>query len=122
MPYHARFGNPATPAWISRPTSWLGTHLGIRGEPGARHRIWPIVQLSDWGDPVSAEKVAAMGDPGTRRPTAGVMVFARSALRQQPKKVDKTAELYRAIRPKVVADRYAGTRAHSHSYSLAAFR
>ncbi len=36
MPYHARFGHPTDPAWISRQVAWLGRHLGIEGKPGER--------------------------------------------------------------------------------------
>ena len=36
MPYHARFGHSADPAWISRQTAALGRSLGIKGEPGER--------------------------------------------------------------------------------------
>ena len=52
MPYHARFGHADDPAWISRQVAWLGRHLGVEGKPGERLKIWPIVQLSDWGEPV----------------------------------------------------------------------
>ena len=52
MPYHARFGHADDPAWISRQTAWLGRHLGLEGKQGERLRIWPIVQLSDWGESV----------------------------------------------------------------------
>jgi hypothetical protein len=40
---HARFGHAADPGWISRQTGWLGGFLGIRGVPGERLKIWPIV-------------------------------------------------------------------------------
>ena len=36
MTYHARFGHPDDPAWISRQTEALGKLLGIKGEPGER--------------------------------------------------------------------------------------
>ena len=51
MPYHARFGHADDPAWISRQVAWLGRHLGLNGPP-SETAIWPIVQLSDWGEPV----------------------------------------------------------------------
>ena len=63
MPYHARFGHATDPAWISRQTASLGQSLGIKGEPGERIRIWPIVQLSDWG-----EAVPAVAGPRGARP------------------------------------------------------
>jgi hypothetical protein len=75
MPYHARFGHAADPAWISRQTAWLGKHLEIRGEPGERLKIWPIVQLADWGESVPVEQVQPVLDHGTRKPATGVMVF-----------------------------------------------
>jgi hypothetical protein len=99
MPYHARFGHPNDPAWISRQTAWLGRHLGIRGEPGERQKIWPIVQLSDWGETVSVEQVPSVLDHGTRLPATGVMVFNWGALRRQPEKVDEMIGFYQAIAP-----------------------
>ena len=45
------------PAWISRQTAWLGEFLDIKGHSNERHRIWPIVQLSDWGETVPVEQV-----------------------------------------------------------------
>lgn len=81
MPYHARFGHAKDPAWISRQVKWLGNHLG----KGAR--IWPIVQLADWGEPVPVEQVASVIDHGSRPPATGVMVFAWGRLKKQPAKV-----------------------------------
>lgn len=95
MPYHARFGHAADPAWISRQTAWLGRHLGVRGEPGERIKIWPIVQLSDWGEEVPVEQVEAVLDHGTRLPATGVMVFDWNPLRKQQDKVAAMAEFYR---------------------------
>ncbi len=97
MPYHARFGHADDPAWISRQTAWLGEHLGVKGEPGERLYIWPIVQLSDWGEAVPVEQVAAVLDHGTRAPATGVMAFAWGKLRQSPAKVEAMARFYRAI-------------------------
>jgi hypothetical protein len=99
MPYHARFGHPTDPSWISRQTTWLGNHLGIKGEPGERHKIWPIVQLSDWGETVPAGQVRSVLDHGTRPPATGVMVFAWGSLRRQIEKVDEMTTFYRAIMP-----------------------
>ena len=98
MPYHARFGHVSDPAWISRQTSWLGNHLGIKGDQGERHRIWPIVQLSDWGESVSVDQVHSVLDHGTRRPATGVMVFNWGSLKRQMEKVDEMADYYRGIR------------------------
>jgi len=99
MPYHARFGHHADPAWISRQTAWLGNHLGVRGEPGERHKIWPIVQLSDWGEAVPVEQVKPVLDHGTRAPATGVMVFAWGSLRRQTDKVDQMSKFYCSILP-----------------------
>ena len=99
MPYHARFGHVEDPAWISRQTKWLGDHLGIKGEPNERQHIWPIVQLSDWGESVSVEQVRSVLDHGTRRPATGVMVFNWGSLRNQLPKVEQMGEYYRSIRP-----------------------
>ena len=99
MPYHARFGHHDDPAWISRQTAWLGQHLDLQGAPGERNRIWPIVQLSDWGEPVPVEQVFSVLEHGTRRPATGVMVFAWGSLRRQMEKVDELSEYYRSIAP-----------------------
>ena len=98
MPYHARFGHVDDPEWISRQVSWLGRRLGVEGAPGERHRIWPIVQVSDWGDPVPLEQVPVVLDHGSRRPATGVMVFAWGGLRKKPEKIEAVGRLYRAIR------------------------
>ena len=99
MPYHARFGHAADPAWISRQTQWLGKHLGVEGKPGERIRIWPILQLSDWGEKVPARQVREVLDHGTRLPATGAMFFHWSGLRGQPEKVAEALKFYRAIRP-----------------------
>jgi hypothetical protein len=99
MPYHARFGHAADPAWISRQTAWLGKHLEIRGEPGERLKIWPIVQLSDWGESVPVGQVRSVLDHGTRKPATGVLVFHWGSLRKQMDKAAAMTEFYRAIRP-----------------------
>jgi hypothetical protein len=99
MPYHARFGHATDPEWISRQVNWLGKHLGVRGTPGERHRIWPIVQLSDWGETVSAAEVQAVLEHGTRLPATGVFVFAWGSLHPQRDKVKEMAAFFRAIAP-----------------------
>lgn len=99
MPYHARFGHATDPAWISRQVSWLAGHLGIEGQPGERHRIWPIVQLSDWGESVPTEQVEVVLDHGTRKPATGVMVFNWGSLKGQMDKVEAMGGFYRSIRP-----------------------
>lgn len=100
MPYHARFGHPNDPAWISRQTAWLGRYLGIQGKEGERHRIWPIVQLSDWGETVPVEQVKEVLDHGTRQPSTGVMVFAWARLHESWGKVEEMGRYYRSIQPR----------------------
>jgi len=92
MPYHARFGYAKDPAWISRQTKWLGEHLGKDA------RIWPIVQLADWGEPVPVEQIESVLDHATRPPSTGVMVFAWGKLRKRPEKVEAMVKFYRSIR------------------------
>lgn len=98
MPYHARFGHASDPAWIARQTAWLGRFLSLKGDPGEQKRIWPIVQLSDWGENVRAEEVETILDYGMRLPATGVMVFAWGSLQAQPEKAEAMARFYRAIR------------------------
>jgi hypothetical protein len=99
MPYHARFGHSADPAWISRQVAWLGRYLGLEGRLGERPRIWPIVQLSDWGDKVPVAQVAAVLEHGTRSPATGIMVFAWSGLRTEGNKVAALSQFFLQIRP-----------------------
>jgi hypothetical protein len=98
MPYHVRFGHASDPAWISRQTEALGKLLGIKAEPGERLRIWPIVQLSDWGEPVPASRVREVLDHGTRPPATGVTVFVWGTLYPQWDKVEAMGEFFRDIR------------------------
>ncbi len=97
MPYHARFGHADDPAWISKQTAWLGEHLGLRGRPEERVKIWPIVQISDWGEAVPVEQIETVLDHGTRLPATGAMVFRWNALRKEPEKVEAMVRFYRAI-------------------------
>jgi hypothetical protein len=103
MPYHARFGHAKDIAWIARQTAWLGQHLGITGtESGpvaARgpKRIWPIIQLSDWGETVPLSQVAPLLEAGTRLPATGVTVFNWGSLHAQAEKVEALTAFYRAI-------------------------
>lgn len=99
MPYHARFGHSEDPDWISRQTAWLGRHLGIEGKPGERLKIWPIVQLSDWGEEVPVEQVRDVLDHGSRLPATGIMVFHWGSLRGQPEKWSEMSTYYRAVMP-----------------------
>jgi hypothetical protein len=97
MPYHARFGHASDPAWISSQIHWLGRHLGLRGSPEERIKIWPIIQISDWGESVPVSQVPEALDHGTTPPATGVMVFAWGSLRGQAAKVEALGRFYRAI-------------------------
>ena len=77
----------------------MPSHLSIKGEPEERHKIWPIVQLADWGEAVPVEQVRPVLDHGTCRPATGVMVFAWGGLRQQPAKANAMVDVFRAIKP-----------------------
>jgi hypothetical protein len=97
MPYHARFGHSHDPLWISRQTASLGRLLGVTGRRGERLKIWPIVQLSDWGETVPAAQVREVLDHGTRLPATGVMVFVWGTLAPQWEKVEAMRSFYRAL-------------------------
>jgi len=97
MPYHARFGHAGDPAWISRQVTWLGKYLGINGVTGERLRIWPIVQISDWGERVPVEQIDEVLRHGARPPATGVVVFAWSGLRAQPQKIEALGRSFRAL-------------------------
>jgi hypothetical protein len=98
MPYHARFGHASDPAWIARQTKQLGQQLGLQGQPTEKQRIWPIVQLADWGERVPAEQIAAVIDCGTQSPATGVMVFHWSGISKEWEKADAMAAAYRSLR------------------------
>ncbi len=107
MPYHARFGHHTDPAWISRQTAWLGKHLGLkpsppaplpRGEGRRPIEIWPIVQLSDWGEHVPPSQVREVLDHGSRAPATGVMVFNWGGLRKQLENAVEMGKFYNEIR------------------------
>jgi len=98
MPYHARFGHPQDVGWVSRQTAALGKLLKLTGAPGEKQKIWPIVQLADWGETVKAGQIGEIIDHGTRKPSTGVMVFHWSGVSQQWDKVDAMGQAYRAIR------------------------
>jgi hypothetical protein len=97
MVYHARFGHAGDPEWISRQVAWLGEYLNVKGEPGEQHRIWPIVQISDWGEPVPIQQVSTVLERGARRPASGVIVFAWSGVRKEPGKIDAIGRAFRSI-------------------------
>jgi len=97
MPYHARFGHPSDPEWIHRQVAELGRRFSLRGEAGERLRIWPIVQLADWGEKVPPEQVEAVLRHGSARPSRGIIVFHWSGLRAQPEKADRMTRCLRSI-------------------------
>ena len=98
MPYHARFGHAADPAWIGRQVSALGRLLKVEGKSGETPRIWPIVQLADWGERVAVEQIATVLDHGTRPPATGVMVFNWGGLAKAWEKVEAIGQAYRLYR------------------------
>jgi hypothetical protein len=77
--------------------TWLGGYLGVEGAPGDRHRIWPIVQVSDWGESVPVGQVATVIERGGRRPATGVIVFAWGGLRKQPAKIEAIGRAFRSM-------------------------
>ncbi len=97
MPYHARFGHPQDPAWIARQTQSLGKLLNLEGLPDEKQKIWPIVQLADWGEKVPVEQIPEVLDYGTRRPATGVMVFHWSGIAQMWDKVEALGQEFREM-------------------------
>lgn len=108
MPYHARFGHVRDPQWIARQVAWLGRYLGIQGTAGERHRIWPIVQISDWGEPVPLAQVDTVLREGARRPATGVMVFAWGGLRSDRDKIDAIGRTFRSLATPAAGEREPG--------------
>lgn len=94
MPYHARFGHANDPSWISRQVVDLGRRMSLQGDARERLRIWPIVQLADWGEKVPVEQVEAVLQQASMRPSRGVIVFHWSGLRGQPEKVARMAQSF----------------------------
>jgi hypothetical protein len=98
MPYHARFGHAQDPAWIARQTRSLGKRLKIQGKPGEAKRIWPIVQVSDWGERVAVEQVETVLQYGSQLPATGVMVFHWSGISKEWDKVEALKRAYTSFR------------------------
>jgi hypothetical protein len=98
MPYHARFGHAHDPAWIARQIQSLGEQLGIAGKPDEKLRIWPIVQLADWGQTVPVAQIPEVIDYGTQPPATGVMTFHWSGISQQWSKAEALKTAYQSIR------------------------
>ncbi len=99
MVYHARFGHAKDLAWVHGQVRWLGGYLGIRGELGERLRIWPIIQLADWGEHVPASDVATIVRQGTESPATGVTVFVWGWLANDWEKVEELGKAYRTPQP-----------------------
>ncbi len=99
MPYHSRFGHADDPGWISRQVRKLGEQLNIQGKPDEKKRIWPILQLADWGTSVPVEQIATVLDHGSRQPATGVMVFHWSGISQQWEKAEAMKRAYTSFRP-----------------------
>jgi hypothetical protein len=97
MPYHARFGHADDIAWIARQTKSLGEFLGLKGTESEAKKIWPILQMSDWGEPVTAEQAAEIIEAGTRPPATGVMVFHWNGLAKEWNKVTAIGNAYRSL-------------------------
>ena len=98
MPYHVRFGHARDPAWISRQTAALGKLLGVEGKTGERIRIWPIVQLADWGGPVELAQVPVVLDHGTRPPSTGVTIFHWGGVAAHWERAEALGIFYQSIR------------------------
>jgi hypothetical protein len=99
MPYHARFGHVNEPEWIERQIKRLGALLEIDGTEQEKKRIWPIVQLSDWGERVAVEQVEAVLDFAARSPATGLMAFHWSGISKQWDKVEALKRAYLSYRP-----------------------
>lgn len=97
MPYHARFGYADDPQWVARQVSWLGEYLGITGGPGEVIKIWPIVQLADWGREVHPSQVEELLFFGSQPPSTGVMVFSWGRVKDQPEKVAALRRFYTGL-------------------------
>jgi len=99
MPYHARFGHSKDPAWIAQQIERLGKLLQIEGTENEKKRIWPIVQLSDWGERVPVDQVESVLDYGARSPATGLMVFHWSGMSKEWDKVEALKRMYLSYRP-----------------------
>jgi hypothetical protein len=97
MPYHARFGHSTDLDWISERVKWLGDYLDVKGLDGEDLQIWPIVQLSDWGEEVPVDDVSRVLSQGTQPPATGVIVFAWGSLQKQPEKVEEVRRFFRQL-------------------------
>jgi hypothetical protein len=97
MPYHARFGHAQDLEWIARQTQWLGDHLEIKGKPDERVKIWPIVQISNWGEdvpPADVERIIALG---ATPPSTGILAFAWGGFANDPAKLESLTRAYQRL-------------------------
>ena len=75
----------------------LGKLLDLRGQPDEKQRIWPIVQLADWGEKVAVDQIPTVLDCGTRRPATGTMVFHWSGISREGDKLAALGTAFRAM-------------------------
>ena len=73
--------------------------MRIEGKPGEEKRIWPIVQLSDWGPRVPVEQVESVLEHGSRQPATGIMAFHWNGLSKEWDKVEALKRAYTSFRP-----------------------
>jgi hypothetical protein len=99
MPYHARFGHASDTQWISHQVDRLGKLLKLQGEANEKKQIWPIVQLSDWGERVPVEQVESVLDQGTNLPATGIMAFHWNGISKEWEKVEALKKAYLSYRP-----------------------
>jgi hypothetical protein len=99
MPYHARFGHASDLGWISLQIQQLGRLLDVEGKPGEKNRIWPIVQLADWGETVSPAQVDSIVEQATRPPATGITVFHWSGISKDWAKADAMKKAYLSLFP-----------------------
>lgn len=99
MPYHARFGHAKDLDWIARQTRWLGAFLDIQGTPDEQVKIWPIVQISNWGENVPAEDIARIIQLGAQPPSSGLIAFAWGGFAKDPAKIDALTQALRTLAP-----------------------
>jgi len=95
MLYHGRSGHPV--GWVRQNTEWLCRRLGVRGGPGERLQIWPIVQA--WNDPKGHRVTPAQFETALRGGlsggSTGVMMFTLGAVAEDPEKMAVMKRVYR---------------------------
>lgn len=100
MPYHARFGHANDLPWIARQVRSLGERMKIAGKPGEAKQIWPIVQLSNWGETVTADQVESILGYGGQQPATGIMAFHWNDMAKEWGKLDALKRAYLSFRSK----------------------